>query len=350
LKLRIGIIGAGRIGQLAHLENLKAIRDCSVVAIADLRPDLARKVAEAYGIEKVYAHHSELLKDRDVDAVFVITHRHASAAITLDALNAGKHVFCEKPMAYNMRQALELVATAERNKLIYAIGYMKRHDPCLQLAHKIVTGQHKDFVLGELQRLRVYCHGGDVNRRDEYLMTSEARPAAPSLRPIAPEWLPEKWYPSFDRFMNVYSHDIDLLVFLMGRKPDVLHARFMGEARHHIVFSVGDCEAIFESAELPVSTWHEGIEFICNEGIVNLYFPAPLDAHGAGRVEVIHRNRHGAQLVTPSQSEWAFKAQAEDFVAAAANRHEPRCSGTSALTGLETIEAIYRNYITASMQ
>src|SRR5262249_49250885 len=98
-QLNIGMIGAGFIGQLAHLMNYVEIRECRVLALAEYRPDLRRRVAQRYDIPRTYATHHELLEDADVEAVVVVTPRPYTAPVVLDCLKAGKHVISEKPMA-----------------------------------------------------------------------------------------------------------------------------------------------------------------------------------------------------------------------------------------------------------
>src|SRR6185312_543118 len=105
----IGIIGAGMVGQMCHLANFVSNPACRVVAIADLRPDLAAAAAAKFGISRVYGSHRALLDDPDVSAVVVVTRRRATGPIVLEALKRGRHVLSEKPMAYTVVQATTLV-------------------------------------------------------------------------------------------------------------------------------------------------------------------------------------------------------------------------------------------------
>ena len=112
------------VGQMCHLANFAANPACRVVAVADLRPDLAAAAAQKFGISRVYGTHRDLLADSDVSAVVVVTKRRATGPIVLDALNSGRHVLSEKPMAYTTVQAKTLVEAARRQDLSYSIGYM----------------------------------------------------------------------------------------------------------------------------------------------------------------------------------------------------------------------------------
>ena len=83
-KLNIGMIGAGFIGQLGHLMNFIEIPNCKVLALAELRPELRKKVAERFDIPRTYSSHLELLKDPEIDAVVVVTPRALTGPIVLD--------------------------------------------------------------------------------------------------------------------------------------------------------------------------------------------------------------------------------------------------------------------------
>src|SRR3990167_8399984 len=94
-KLNIGMIGAGFIGQLAHLMNFVEVAKCNIQALAEYKPELRTKVAARYGIPKTYASHTDLLQDPEIDAVVVVTPRVFTGPVVLDCLNAGKHVLSE---------------------------------------------------------------------------------------------------------------------------------------------------------------------------------------------------------------------------------------------------------------
>src|SRR5258706_15974669 len=99
-EVRIGMIGAGMIGQLAHLSNYVRTPGCRVTALAELRPDLGKAAMDTFGVPKMYGSHREMLAANEIDATVVVTRRPATGPVVLDVLNAGKHVLSEKPMAH----------------------------------------------------------------------------------------------------------------------------------------------------------------------------------------------------------------------------------------------------------
>jgi predicted dehydrogenase len=107
----IGMIGVGQIAK-HHLETYSKIDGARVVAAADINADELSRVSERYGIGRTYASYRELLADPEVEAVDVCLHNNLHAPVTVAALEAGKHVYCEKPMAGAYRDAELMLATA----------------------------------------------------------------------------------------------------------------------------------------------------------------------------------------------------------------------------------------------
>ena len=103
-KVRIGIIGCGGIANGKHMPALKKIEEAEMVAFCDIIEERAVKAAKEFGVEgaKVYTDYRELLEDESIESVHVCTPNRSHSFITVDALEAGKHVMCEKPMARPM--------------------------------------------------------------------------------------------------------------------------------------------------------------------------------------------------------------------------------------------------------
>ena len=112
-RVRIGIIGVGIIGK-SHVQAYKAVPEAEVVAVADLRADEAARVAQEHGIPHVYTDYRELLRRDDVDSVDVCLHNRLHAPVTIAALEAGKNVYCEKPMSWTYAEARAMYETAQR--------------------------------------------------------------------------------------------------------------------------------------------------------------------------------------------------------------------------------------------
>jgi predicted dehydrogenase len=127
-KLKIGIIGCGGIANGKHMPSLAKLSNVEMVAFCDLIEEKAVEAAKQYGTEdaKVYTDYRELLKDKSIDVIHVCTPNKSHSFVTVDALEAGKHVMCEKPMAKTAAEAKKMVEAARKTGKKLTIGYQNR--------------------------------------------------------------------------------------------------------------------------------------------------------------------------------------------------------------------------------
>lgn len=127
-KLKIGIVGCGGIANGKHMPSLSRIEEVEMVAFCDIVPERAEEAAKKYGAEgaAVYTDYKQLLADESIDVVHVLTPNREHSFITIDALEAGKHVMCEKPMAKTSAEAHAMIEAAKRTGKKLTIGYQNR--------------------------------------------------------------------------------------------------------------------------------------------------------------------------------------------------------------------------------
>ena len=128
--IRIGIIGCGGIANGKHMPSLKKLEGVEMVAFCDILRDKAEAAKAKFGTPdaKVYENYKELLEDKTIDVVHVCTPNRSHSFITVDALEAGKHVMCEKPMAINSVEAKKMLDAANRTGKLLTIGYQNRQN------------------------------------------------------------------------------------------------------------------------------------------------------------------------------------------------------------------------------
>ncbi len=126
-QLKGGIVGCGGIANGKHLPAIKAVGAVELVAFCDIIEERAVKAAKEYGVEgaQVFTDYKDLLK-LDLDVVYVCTPNRAHSFITVDALESGKHVLCEKPMAINYEEAKKMLDASKRTGKLLSIGYQSR--------------------------------------------------------------------------------------------------------------------------------------------------------------------------------------------------------------------------------
>jgi predicted dehydrogenase len=346
--LRIGVIGAGMVSQLCHIANFTEIEGCRVTAIAELRAGLGEAAAHKFGIPTVHPTHRELLADDDVDAVVVVTRRHATGPVVYDALRAGKHVLSEKPMAHTVEQAERLVGAAREYDRIYAVGFMKRHDAGVARAKALLDDFRRSGELGAVVFARAYCFAGGVTSGGGgYVMTGEERPDGIELWPVAPAWLPPELHADYAEFLNVYSHTINLSRFLLGARPRVRSANLSNPKGRLIDLDFGDFSAALEFGDLSPCDWREGIEVFFERGSLRVGLPQPF-LRGVPATVELYRNGRDPHTVTFSATpSWAFRRQAEAFVRSAAEGRTPLAGGADSIVDHELTEAIYELHLRA---
>ena len=128
--LNIGIIGAGRIGKV-HLESISYhVKNATVKAVADpFMNDDTRAFIESFGVHNVYNDYHKILEDKSIDAVLVCSSTDTHAAISIEAIKAGKHVFCEKPVDHSVAKIQAVADTLAANPGIkFQVGFNRRFD------------------------------------------------------------------------------------------------------------------------------------------------------------------------------------------------------------------------------
>ena len=139
-KVKIGIIGCGGIANGKHMPSLAKLPEVEMVAFCDLIPERAEKAAKEYGTKdaRVYTDYKELLKkESEITVVHVCTPNRMHAPITIDALESGRHVMCEKPMAKTYADAKAMLDAAKRTGKKLTIGYQNRQRPDSQYLHAL---------------------------------------------------------------------------------------------------------------------------------------------------------------------------------------------------------------------
>jgi predicted dehydrogenase len=339
--LAVGVVGAGYVGQLAHIANLCDYERCRVVALTDLRPELTRQVAARYGIPRVYPSHRELLDDGEVEAVVVVTMRHATGPIVLDVLRSGRHVLSEKPMAHTVEQGERLVRAARERDLRYAVGFMKRHDPGVVRARDVLR-EYRDGTspLGALQFVRAYSMHGDVGLdTTRTVMTQERRPGGIELWPVAPAWLDAASSEDYAAFLNVHGHAVNLLRFLFGEPLTVEPAAPRASIVRSLKFDLAGVPGVLEMRDVANGPWTEGIDAYFERGSVHLTLPPPF-ATGACAGTIV-RDLSGNRIVEPRVRDWAFRRQARAWVDDCLEGRSPLANGVDSLADLIVAESIW---------
>ena len=194
--LRLGIIGAGRIGKV-HCESIgRYVKDAVVACVADpfMNAD-TEKTVKALGAEKVTKDYREILADKSIDAVLICSSTDTHAKISIEAIEAGKHVFCEKPVDHDVDKILEVKAALAKSNVKYQVGFNRRFDHNFEAVRDAIASGK----IGHLDVLKI-CS------RD---------PGAPPVEYIKV---------SGGIFLDMTIHDFDMVRFLSGDEVESVYA------------------------------------------------------------------------------------------------------------------------------
>ncbi|RWG11572.1 Gfo/Idh/MocA family oxidoreductase, partial [Mesorhizobium sp.] len=152
-RLRVGVLGCGPIAQFAHLESCVKAANADLYAICDAAPDLLARMSATYEPQKMYGDYDEMLADPKLEAVIVATSDAYHVPMSIRALEAGKHVLCEKPIGISVEEGERLAEAVKRSGKVLQVGHMKRFDPALEAARDFVRDE-----MGEILALKAwYC-------------------------------------------------------------------------------------------------------------------------------------------------------------------------------------------------
>jgi predicted dehydrogenase len=157
MKLKVAVIGCGGIANGKHLPSLHKLEQVEIIALCDIVESKAQEACAKYGAPdaKVYTDYKELLKDESIQVVHVCTPNDAHAAISIAALDAGKHVMCEKPIAKTAADAREMTAAAKRSSKKLTVGYNNRfRDDSLYLQQACRRGELGEIYFAKAHAIR----------------------------------------------------------------------------------------------------------------------------------------------------------------------------------------------------
>ena len=161
-KVRIGFVGAGFMGQLAHIRSYARLdEDCQLVALAEPRERTAELVAARYGIGRVYRDHRELLDSEELDGIVAVQRYVHHATLLPELYPRVRHLFTEKPLALGAEEGDRLARLAADSGCVHMLGYQRRSDPATREAKRTVDAWRTSGEVGALRYLRICYTDGD---------------------------------------------------------------------------------------------------------------------------------------------------------------------------------------------
>jgi predicted dehydrogenase len=326
----IGVLGAGQIAQAAHFPAVRKAKTAQLYAICDAADDLRERMAAVHQPSTTFADYDAMLADTEVDAVIVAVADQFHVPLSIKALDAGKHVLVEKPMATTVEDAEALREAAQTSDRVVLVGHEKRYDPGVAFAHDFIRDE-----IGELIGLKHwYC---DSTYR--YSITDTLQPiiesSSAARRPPGD--------PKADRqrylVLGHGSHMLDTARYL-GGPLEAIRARLSTKADMYCWFlEVAYANGCLGQLDLTVAVrmdWWEGFQVYGSEGSVigKLFNPWHLRAAEVQAFSIKDDQYH--QPI--GEDAGVFRLQIEDLVNAATTGAAPR--GATAEDGLASVRAM----------
>ena len=327
-KVKVGIVGLG-MGRV-HLQALNGMEEVEVQALCDINEGLLKSVGEEAGVRKLFTDFEQFIKE-DMDAVFICTPHFLHREQVVAALQSGKHVFCEKPLAVTVREADEMVKVAMDAKKKLAVGFQRRTNPKDRLVRQLVQ------ELGEIS-CGLY---ETIGVRTQAYYDSGA-------------WRGTWWGEGGGVLINQAVHDLDIYQWWMGMPKWVIG---MAETFAHNIETEDLASAIF--------VYENGAQVL---------FQASLASHpGASRFEVngeMGRLVYDGEIriarvdgsvlefirvcpevwgkppkvtwedVQAPQEEWGHAVLVRDFINSIITDREPLATGEEGIKSVELVNAI----------
>jgi predicted dehydrogenase len=335
--ISIGLVGYG-VGAEFHAKGASLLKDEGILelkAVAARNEERVRSFAKSFGIESWYTDYKDLLRRKDLDAIIIATPHHLHASMTLEALDAGKHVLVEKPMAISLKEADDMIASARRAHLRLGVALEFRFDDTSQRLKKAIDEEKLGRLIFGDAIVKWF-------RGQEYYERS----------PWRGRWVTE----GGGALINQAIHTIDLLRWYMGA-PELLWGRIETVAHRIEVEDLAAAVLRFRNGALGVI--EAGTSFYPG-------FPTRLEIHGLDGTVVIEGDRLAVWSVKGEGSReerrefvgaegmaaWARPEAVpplnharllKDFALSIIEDREPYISGEEGRKSLEVVLAIYKS-------
>lgn len=314
-KIRIGIVGVGFISQTCHINSFFEQKSCEIIAVADKRKDIAKKVANYYGIKNIFFSHKELISSNlHMDGVVIITKRSMNGPIAYDFLQNGYNIFSEKPMCLSFSQAQKLLKIQKKKKLIFSVGYNKRFDYGIQKAKKTLLQIIKKKQLGKIIYVKSHRFSGTGYQGSKEKFKSLQKYPDSVEWPNAPNWIKskdEKY--SFHGYLNTFSHNINLLRYFFDEQPKVDYVKMKNDSVNIVILKYKKFNCSIETKNYKDDAWDENIIIYFQYGYLKIDIPPQMKKNSCASFTIFNRKTLKKKSYK-FKSKWSFYYQSKEFI------------------------------------
>ncbi|MFD1179479.1 Gfo/Idh/MocA family protein [Paenibacillus puldeungensis] len=315
-QLRWGIMGCAGIAIGAVMPAIQQSTTGVITGVASRNLEKSRQVADQFGAPKAFGSYEEMLADADIDALYIPLPNHLHKEWAIRAMQAGKHVLCEKPIALNAPEAKEMADAADEAGVQLAEAFMYRHHPRWERIREIIAS-------GEIGELRVIRGAFTFNNAEDLT----------NIR-LRPEWGGGSIY-------DVGCYPISAARYILGQEPEAVTVQAKFSLKHGGVdmMAAGLIEFPGEVAlTFDCGMWAENrelLEIVGTEGVIDLprAFTAGMEKAAYGVTVRGERREEIPEAMNP------YVAELDDFAAAVFGERPQRFTPQDAVKGMTVLEA-----------
>ena len=345
-KVKLGFVGAGFNGQIGFLENFSKNKNCTIFGLAEYRKKLRSKVSKKYNITNQYSSHKDLEKDiKKYDGIVIVTKRHMMPAITYDFLKFRKPILSEKPMAMCSQQGKKLLKRSQKYKTQYKVGYNKIYDEGIIKAKKAFDKINKNKSLGKIVFIRSHrLSGSGYDKKNFYFKTKEKNFLNKPSWASKPQWLPSKFNKSYEKYLNLYCHNISLLRYFTSEIPKVEKAILSDNKMSTVNLKYKNFNAILETGFFTKHGWDETLEIYFEFGSLLIKIP-PQHHKNKSASFLINKSLPGKTYSFKFKKSWSFKNQCDAFVNDIRNKKIKINRIQDSIKDIDLVERIWKNFL-----
>ena len=328
-KIRVCLIGCGRAGMIHARSYAGRVKGAELIAMCDPVEAGLKAALEEIPVKYSYTDYREVMKNDEIDAVVVVTPTQFHRDIVIAAAEAGKHIFCEKPMASTPEECDEMIEACKKHGVKLQMGFMRRFDQSFRRGKEIIASG----AIGDVAMLKSNTYGPSEPKEWMYDIRKNQGPIG-----------------------EVNSHDLDIVRWYAGSEPKKIYAvgnNFRSPekaAEYPDYYDSCSLTIEFENGVIAVVTGAQYVQYgydarteiLGTNGIVKV------GTQSANSVETITKDK---QIISDSMDSWrtlfreAYVAEAQAFIDAIRNDTEPDVTGLDGKMALVMVNAGVQSYL-----
>ncbi|MBP1884047.1 Gfo/Idh/MocA family protein [Sinorhizobium mexicanum] len=352
MQISVGLIGLGEVAQIMHLPLLADHPGFRIAGVCDVSPMLVEAMGVRYGARLRTTHVEEMLAAPDIDAVFILAPDYLHSELLAKAIEAGKHVFIEKPVCLTRRELLPLIERNRNNPKTVFVGYMRRYArPFLELKKRMPPAEEirhvriRDLIRESrffVDQTRHILRATDVPAT---VITEGRTRTQALLREVIGADRPNHAVRAYQVLTGLSSHSFSAMRELLGPPKGVAAARQSGGESLVALFDYGHFTAVYEAVIHDVARFDSGIEVLTQNRQYKINYDTPYVRNLPTRLEITSSTdtETGTEIIGPFYED-AFRVELGAFHDCVTQGTRPKTDLEDSLADLDLFAEVGRHF------